>query len=443
MNPRVFIQVYGCQMNKLDAELVLGVLQRAGYEQATTPDDADVVLYLTCSVREHAEARVYSNVGKLKFLKRRRPDVVIGILGCMAQKDQEQIFNRLPHVSLVCGTREFPRIAELVEQARVEGPVLACAEHPFEGVERNPAARPTPFQAYLSVMRGCDNFCTYCIVPYVRGREISRPSQEVCDEARRLIEDGVREITLLGQNINSYGKSFGRPHALADLLQDLGSIKGLDRLRFVTSHPKDMAQPILDAMRDVPAVCEYLHMPAQAGSDRILKRMNRQITNMGYRELVTRARETVPGLAVASDFIVGFPGETRSDFDETDKLVRDLRFQNCFVFKYSPRSGTRAASFDDNVPQEEKKRRNIELLATQERNSRQEHVKLVGQVVEVLVEGISPRDPARYSGRTRTNHIVVFPCDRDLSGRMLQVRIAETTALTLAGLIEESSLEEP
>ncbi len=435
--PRVFIRVYGCQMNKLDAELVLGALQRAGYEQAATPEDADVVLYLTCSVREHAEERVYSNVGKLKFLKRRRPEVVIGILGCMAQKDRDDIFRRLPHVSLVCGTREFPRIAELIEQARAEKRLVACGEHPFPGVERNPAARPTPFQAYLSVMRGCDNFCTYCIVPYVRGREISRPQREVCDEARRLIEDGVREITLLGQNINSYGKSFGRPHALADLLEDLGRIEGLDRLRFVTSHPKDMAQPILNAMRDVPAVCEYLHMPAQAGSDRILNRMNRRITNAGYRELVARAKETVPGLAVASDFIVGFPGETEAEFDETVALVRDLRFQNCFVFKYSPRSGTQAASFEDDVPQAEKKRRNVGLLAVQEKNSREEHAKLIGSTVEVLVEGVSPRDPERYSGRTRTNHIVVFPSEFDPSGRLVSIRISDATALTLTGTVEQ------
>jgi len=431
--PTVYIRAFGCQMNKLDAELVLGRLQQAGYARTENVDAADVILYLTCSVREHAESRAYSIVGKLKFLKRRRPEVVIGILGCMAQKDREKIFARLPHVNIICGTREFPRIAELVSEARNRNHVIACNEEPLNVVARNVHSRANKFQAYVSIMRGCDNFCSYCIVPSVRGREISRAPDEVRDEVSRLVDDGVREICLLGQNVNTYGRSFGRKAALADMLCDLGNINGLKRLRFVTSHPRDMARPILEAMREAPAVCEYLHMPAQSGSDRILKLMNRRITNAHYRELVAEAREIVPGIAIASDFIVGFPGETRAEFEETASLVRDMRFQNSFVFKYSPRSGTRAAELADTVSWEEKKRRNVELLEIQKAISLEEHNALLGQSLKVLVEGPSKRDPARLTSRTRANHIVVFPAEPSLAGEIIHVRATQTTALTIAG----------
>lgn len=432
--PRVFIHAYGCQMNKLDAELALGALRRAGYEKAAEPGDADVILFNTCSVRAHAEQRVYSNVGKLKYLKRRKPHVVIGILGCMAQKDREKIFERLPHVGLVCGTREFPRIAELIDEARkTETHIVACAEDEIVRYQREAACRPDHFRAFVGIMRGCDNFCSYCIVPYVRGREISRPLEEIVDEARRLVEDGCREITLLGQNVTSYGKSFGQRGALAGLLAQLDKIRGLDRLRFVTSHPKDMSREILQAVRDLPSVCEYLHVPAQSGSNRILKAMSRGYTSEQYRDLVALARDLVPDIAVASDFIVGFPGETDVDFEATASLMRDLGFQTSFVFKYSPRPGTRAAGLDDNVSWAEKKRRNVALLDIQSAINQAEHEKYIGREAEVLVEGVSKRDPNRLTGRLRTNHIVVFEGDEKLTGKTVRVRITSCTALTLAG----------
>ncbi len=431
---KVFIHAFGCQMNKLDAELAMGALRRAGGEPTENVEEADVILYHTCSVREHAEERVYSNVGKLKFLKRRRPEIVIGIMGCMAQKDRGAIFERLPHVDLVVGTREFPRIAELVEEARTTRKhLLACSEEAPVDEARDPAVRPNRTQAFLTIMRGCDNFCAYCIVPSVRGRETSRPLGEVVAEARRLVDDGVVEITLLGQNVNSYGKSFGRPGVLVELLERLDRLNGLARIRFVTSHPKDMSREILQAVRDLPRVCEHLHMPAQSGSDRILKAMNRKYTAAHYRELVAMAREIVPGIAIASDFIVGFPGETEGEFDQTADLVRDLRFQNSFVFKYSPRPGTAAAKLSDDVLPEEKKRRNLELLEIQLRVNREEHAALVGREVEVLVEGVSARDARRVTGRLRTNQIVVFPGGEELTGKLLRVRILSATPLTLVG----------
>ena len=359
---------------------------------------------------------------------------MIGILGCMAQKDREKIFERLPHVDLVCGTREFPRIAELIEEARRADRVLACSQDAAVSEAREISVRPDRRRAFLGIMRGCDNYCAYCVVPYVRGPEISRPVAEVVDEAKRLADDGCREITLLGQNVNSYGKSFIPPaHALADLLARLDRIAGLARVRFVTSHPKDMSREILEAVRDLPTVCEHLHMPAQSGSDRVLGAMNRRYTARGYRDLVALARELVPGIAVASDFIVGFPGETEAEFDETAALVRDVRFQGAFVFKYSTRPGTAAAKLADDVPWEEKRRRNMALLEIQSAIQLEENRKFIGQEVEVLVEGRSHRDAARLTGRLRTNQIVVFEGPEALAGELVRVRIESATPLTLAG----------
>ena len=306
-------------------------------------------------------------------------------------------------------------------------------------MQRDVGCRPNRFQAYVSIMRGCDNYCAYCIVPYVRGREISRPPDEIIEETKQLVADGCREITLLGQNVNGYGKSFGKPGALANLLVQLDRIAGLARLRFVTSHPKDMSRAILEAVRDLPSVCEHLHMPAQSGSDFILDAMNRRYTSRQYRDLVALARDLVPEIAVASDFIVGFPGETEEDYEKTAALVRDLRFQNSFVFKYSTRPGTRAASLADDVPWEEKKRRNVALLGIQSAVNAEANEEFIGRDVEVLVEGISKRDASRLTGRMRTNHIVVFGgAPEKLIGKLARVRVASVTPLTLTGVLVQT-----
>ena len=327
---------------------------------------------------------------------------------------------------------------ELIEEARQGASVLACSESGAVSVERDVARRPTRFRAYVSIMRGCDNFCAYCIVPYVRGRETSRPPQDIEDEVRRLVDDGCREITLLGQNVNSYGKSFDRPGALPELLCRLDRIAGLDRLRFVTSHPKDVTREMLQAVRDLPSVCEHLHMPAQSGSDRILSAMNRSYTSGRYRELLALAKELVPGVSVASDFIVGFPGETEEDFERTASLVREARFQQCFVFKYSPRPRTPAARLVDDVSGEDKRRRNIKLLEIQSAVSADEQRTFIGKDVEVLVEGLSKHDPNRLAGRLRTNQIVVFEGPSELAGKLVRVRVTETTPLTLCGALAET-----
>ena len=436
----VFFETFGCQMNKLDAELSLGLLQEEGYKIVDKVDDADVILFNTCSVRQHAEDKVYSHLGALKTLKKRHPEVIVGVLGCMAQKDGEAIFKRMPHVDLVCGTRMFSRLPEMLLKIRNHGShVLAIDEDQIVNVKRAVTYRPNFYQAFVTVMRGCDNYCSYCIVPYVRGREISRTIADIKEEVQSLVSNGCKEVTLLGQNINSYGKGLIGNVTLGDLLTELNAIDGLERIRFVTSHPADMSRDLIRTMSRLEKVCEYLHMPAQSGSDEVLKRMRRGYTAGYYREFVRYARELIPHLTVASDFIVGFPGETEEDFQETVRLMEDIRFQNCFIFKYSPRTGTKAAELKDDVPDEKKRARNLKLLELQKKISLEENTKMIGKKVEVLVEGASKSDPNRLSGRTRQNHIVVFNGSQDLVGKLVGVVIQEVTDLTLFGKVNNCS----
>jgi len=430
----VFFETFGCQMNKLDAELSLGLLQEDGYKIVDKVDDADVILFNTCSVRKHAEDKVYSHLGALKTLKKRHPGVIVGVLGCMAQKDGEAIFKRMPHVDLVCGTRMFSRLPEMLLKIRNHGlHVLAIDEDQIVNVKRAVTYRPNFYQAFVTVIRGCDNYCSYCIVPYVRGREISRTIADIKEEVQSLVSNGCKEVTLLGQNINSYGKSLDGNVTMGDLLSELNELDGLERIRFVTSHPADMSRDLIRTMSRLEKVCEYLHMPAQSGSDEVLKRMRRGYTAGYYREFVRYARELIPHLTVASDFIVGFPGETEEDFQETVQLMEDIRFQNCFIFKYSPRTGTKAAELKDDVPDETKRARNLKLLELQKKISLEENTKMIGKKVEVLVEGASKSDPNRLSGRTRQNHIVVFNGSQELVGKLVGVLIHEVTDLTLLG----------
>lgn len=437
---RVFIHTFGCQMNKLDSELVLAVLGGHGYAPAVTAEEADVILFNTCSVRQRAEEKVYSRLGLLRTAKQRRPELVIGVLGCMAQRAGEEILRRVPHVDFVCGTGALARLPTLIEEAAAGRRLAALEMNGGVDIRRQPGYRPLKHQAYVSIMRGCDNYCSYCVVPYLRGPEVSRQPEDILAEVQMLAADGCREIILLGQTVNAYGKSLGRPGvSLATLLAQVGAIAGIARVRFITSHPAYMTPELLEAMAVVPTVCEHLHLPAQSGSNRILQAMNRRYTREEYLDIVARARERVPGITFASDFIVGFPGETEADFEATADLVRQVHFQNCFIFRYSPRPGTRAATLPDDVPPREKARRNQILLKIQEEISRVENERLIGQVVEILVDGPSETDASRLHGRTRHNHIVVLEptasghCVR--AGDLIRVRITACTPLTLFGTV--------
>lgn len=467
MGKRLYIDTVGCQMNVLDSEMVVADLRRRGYALASDLASADVILFNTCAVREQAENKTYSALGRLRSLKRQHPEKIIGVMGCMAQKDQRLVFERAPYVDLVVGPGQLARIGELLERvAAGQGPQMAVSLGRKEGSQeairrshetfdplRDPTMRPTPFQAYLRIQIGCDKFCTYCIVPMTRGPEQGRPPEQILAEARVLADQGCKEITLLGQTVNSYQyNNGGRTWRLADLLAALHEIEGLLRLKFVTNYPRDMTDDLLAAVRDLPKVCPYLHVPAQSGSDRVLARMKRGYTVGEYRQMLARVREVVPQAAVTSDFIVGFCGETEEDFAQTCDLVREARFKNSFIFKYSQRPGTKAAQLlPDDVPFAVKNRRNNELLAFQNQISEEDNQRFVGESVEVLVEGPSERARQRgedqgevlqLTGRTRCDRIVVFDGPRTLVGELVPVTIYDVGPHTLWG-VKTAPRQEP
>ncbi|MHC4620622.1 MAG: tRNA (N6-isopentenyl adenosine(37)-C2)-methylthiotransferase MiaB [Planctomycetota bacterium] len=454
----VHIKSFGCQMNKLDTALVTSALEKAGFRLTDSVRRADIVLINTCSVRHHAEQRVLSHLGHLKHIKETRPDLVVGIIGCMAQRLGPQLLEH-EAVDIVCGPTQLPQITQLVTEAlddknkalavteQIRQPVpngQADALEQFESVH-GIEDKHIPGQAYVRVMRGCNKFCTYCVVPYVRGPELSRPPKAIIDQIRRLADQGVKQVTLLGQTVNSYKYTAGeKTYCLADLLEMASDIDGIEWIKFVTSYPApEFFDEIMQAMASLPKVCPYLHMPAQSGSDRILKAMNRRHTAAQYLELLEKARTIVPDIALSGDFIVGFPNETGDDFRATVDLVKKARYKNCFIFKYSPRPGTTAdRRLQDNVPAETKKKRNIELLAVQEKISDELSRAFLGNTVDVLVEGLSKKphlnsakagDNPQLVGRTATDHIVVFNAPESLAGAFAKVRITRTAPLTLFG----------
>jgi len=453
---KVYLETMGCQMNRLDSELVAGMLEQAGHELVDDRNCADVVLYNTCSVRAHAEEKVYSRLGADRQRKASGRKLIVGVLGCMAQRLGGRLQRDYPQVDIVCAPGRLSELVEMIELAA--GGRKAVALDPARNeprdpevearmdhldVGRNPRCGSSASQAYVRVMRGCNKFCTYCIVPYVRGPERSRNPREIHEEIRSLVDAGRSEITLLGQTVNSYCfKDGGRTTRFSDLLALLSDTPGLRRLRFITSHPVDFGDDILQAIRDLPNVCEYVHLPAQSGSNAMLRRMNRGYTRAEYDELIDRARAAIPEVALAGDFIVGFPGETEEDHAASADLIRRSGYKNSFIFKYSPRPGTAAASrFADDVPEEVKKRRNNELLAVQEEVGLAHHRRWIGRTVEVLVEGPSPRaskqatpptaESTQLLGRSRGDHIVVFNGPQRLAGRYVNVRITGATSLTL------------
>jgi tRNA-2-methylthio-N6-dimethylallyladenosine synthase len=474
MTKRLYIETVGCQMNVLDSEMVVADLRKRGYELARDLAAADVILFNTCSVREQAENKTYSALGRLRSFKKQHPEKIIGVMGCMAQKDQQLVFTRAPYVDLVVGPGQLARIPDLLDEVaagrgqqiavslgRKDGPIaeIKRSHETFDPL-RDPTMRPTPFQAYLRIQIGCDKFCTYCIVPTTRGPEQGRPPDQILAEARVLADQGCKEITLIGQTVNSYRfTSGGRTTRLSDLLYALHEIDGIQRLKFVTNYPKDMTDDLLQAVRDLPKCSPYLHVPAQSGSNDILARMKRGYTVEDYREMFGRIRVTVPEAAVTSDFIVGFCGETENDFRKTYDLVAECRFKNSFIFKYSERPGTKGAElYADDIPYEVKNRRNNELLELQNRISEQDSQRFLGQRVEVLVEGPSDKqrradegraggvslpvtqnhDPGQIlqlTGRTPDDRIVVFDGNPRLVGELIPVAIYDVSPHTLFGAV--------
>jgi len=433
---RLFVLSFGCQMNVYDGELMASAFRRAGYEAAKDPGDADVILVNTCAVREHAEEKVFSHLGELRRHKRKNPDVLLGVTGCMAERMGKEIARRAPYVDLVAGARSFGDILDLAAAAREgAGPVISVG-HDRPPPARDVSVRTDRHRAYVAVSRGCDHHCTFCIVPATRGREKGRPVAELIGEVQALVADGVVEVTLLGQNIDSYGKDRPEGEDLHHLLHACHEVPGLKRLRFVTSHPADMAPELFDDLASLPKLCGALHIPPQSGSNAVLKRMARGYTRERYLEIVDEFRRKCPDGEVAADFIVGFPGETEEDFEESLSLLREVRFQQSFVFRYSPRPGTPSAErFEDDVPEAAKAARNLRLLKAQEAVASGKHAAMVGRTYEVLVEGPSKKRRDILMGRTRGNFIVHFRGGEDLAGHLVQVRVTGHSPVSLRGEI--------
>lgn len=422
-------------MNEYDSLIMASILKAKGYSVTSTPDDADVMIINTCSVREKPEHKVFSAAGRLKKYREKNRGKLI-IAGCTAQQIGEGFIKKLPYVDAVVGPHFTQQIDKILDEIEEKGRVVKT------GFLKNPVERfrvkfsPPLIEgvsAYITIMEGCDNFCTYCIVPYVRGREISRPHQEIIEDVKNLVQMGIKDFTLLGQNVNSYGKKGDEEWDFARLVREVASISGVLRLRFITSHPKDMTDEVIRLFGEFENIVPYLHLPLQSGSNRILKLMNRKYTIEQYLETVWKLREVRPEIALTTDLIVGFPGETESDFEDTLKAVEKIRYDNFFSFKYSPRPFTKAASLPDRVPSEVAQRRLEILQELQRKITLEKNMEKVGTVQEVLVERVSKKNPDEMMGRTPCNRIVNFPGDRSMIGQIIKVRITEAYQNSLKG----------
>ena len=438
--PKAFVHTYGCQGNVADSERIKGMLAEMGYEFTDSPETADFVLFNTCAVREHAEDRVFGNVGALKPIKTEKRDMIVALCGCMMQQPHvsERIKKSYPFVNLVFGTFAIHRFPELMYRVLRGGKrVFETAETDGPVPEGLPVLRDSGFKAWLPIMYGCNNFCSYCVVPYVRGRERSRRTEDILAEAREIIAGGAREITLLGQNVNSYGKTAEDGVRFPQLLRMLNAMEGDFKIRFMTSHPKDCTPELLDAMADCEKVCRHLHLPFQSGNDRVLKEMNRGYTRAQYLELIRYARKVMPDLSLTSDIIVGFPGETYEEFRDTVSLIEEVKFTSLFTFIYSPRVGTRAAKMDDPVPYTEKSKWFSELLQAQEEIAAARSAAMVGRTYEVLVENETKEKNGMLTGRTGGNINIDFPGCAGLVGTYRRVRVTEAKHWLLTGELAE------
>jgi tRNA-2-methylthio-N6-dimethylallyladenosine synthase len=425
---RIYVETYGCQMNVADTELILGLLDRDGYAAAESPEDADVILVNTCAIRDNAEQRVYGRVGELK--RHKRTGGVLGVVGCMAQRLGADLLDAVSHIDLVVGPDGYRGLPELIHRAAAGERTVDVDFKSWEHYEDVPPVRSAQVSAFVTVQRGCNYRCTFCIVPMTRGSERSRSLTDVVREVEDLAASGVTEVTLLGQTVNSY---HDESHDFADLLRAVGKVDGVRRVRFTSPHPNDFSQPVIDAMAAVPEVCEHVHLPVQSGSSRVLKRMLRRYTRDAYLVCVDRLREAIPQLAITTDIIVGFPGETEEDFLETDSLVRQVQFDDAFTFKYSVRDGTPAVKIKDHVPDEVAGERLERIIGTVRGVARAKNAGLVGTTHEVLVEKRARRGEMLQS-RTRTNKVVLIEGTTDLVGSYQRIRLTGTTGSTFTGL---------
>ena len=437
---RAYVRSFGCQMNQSDTERMLGQLESIGYEKTEDMEQADLILMNTCCVRESAEDRVYGQIGEIKHLKERNPKLIFGIAGCMAQKEGEKLRKRAPHIDFVLGTNKVHELKDIVEEIerkhdKIVSTKLTSTELPDEYGEA-PVAREGKLSAWVPVMYGCNNFCTYCIVPYVRGRERSRLPQDVLREVEQAADQGYKEVTLLGQNVNSYGKDHGLAD-FADLLRAVDAVPGIERVRFMTSHPKDLSDKLIQVIAQGKHICEHIHLPVQYGTNKILQAMHRVYTVESYRALVGRIRAAIPGVALTTDLIVGFPGETEEDFQAMLDFLCEIRYDSAYTFLYSKRSGTPAADMPDQVPEDIKHERLKKLMAVQNEISREINDGYLGRAVEVMAEGPSKNDAAVWQGRTRTDKLVLFPHGAEKPGDFVSVKITQPQTWVLKGKLTD------
>ena len=437
--PKYMIQTFGCQMNEHDSENLAGMLDAMGYESTMMTDDCDLIIYNTCAVRENAELKVYGNLGHLKLAKRKNPDLKIAVCGCMMQQPHvvKEIKSRYKHVDLVFGTHNLYKFPELLTNTMDSDKLLVDVwDVDGEVVEGLRSSRKFELKAFVNIMYGCNNFCTYCIVPYTRGRERSRTPEDIINEIKDLAAKGTKEITLLGQNVDSYGKTLEEDITFAELLRMVNEIEGIERIRFMTSHPKDISDEVIYAMRDCDKVCEFLHLPVQCGSSRLLKKMNRHYTKEDYLRIIEKAKAEIPDIAFSTDLMIGFPGETEEDLLDTIDVVEKVKYDNAFTFIYSKREGTPAAKMEDQIPEDVKHERFNRVLSKVNEILVDLNASYVGKTVEVLIEGKSKTDESKFTGRTRQNKLVNFTVknpEANLLGTLMNVKITESNTFSLVG----------
>ena len=435
-NKLFYIETWGCQMNEEDSEKLSGMLKLSGYIRTDNRKDAQLIIFNTCCVRENAELKVFGNLGALKNEKKKNPDLIIAICGCMMQQEgmADSIIKKFPFVDIIFGTHNSHMLIEYLTRVKQEGVAIKEIWDKEKGiVEGLPIDRLSDVKAFVTIMYGCNNFCTYCIVPYVRGRERSRTPEDIEKEIIQLVNKGYKEITLLGQNVNSYGKDLEPKIDFADLLRRINKIEGLLRIRFMTSHPKDLTFKVVEAIRDSEKICEQIHLPVQSGSTNILKKMNRHYDRKYYLELIKKIKEEIPDIAITTDIIVGFPGETEEDFNETLSLCKEVEYDSAFTFLYSKRHGTPAAEMEEVIDEEVKHNRFNRLVETINEISARKNKEYEGKIVEVLVEGKSKNDDSKFMGRTRTGKLVNFEGREDNIGKLVQVNITKAQSFSLFG----------
>lgn len=439
-HPKVFIRTFGCQMNVHDSEKIAGIFSENDYSQAETLKSTDVIVINTCSVREKAEQKFYSELGRLRYLKEENPNLKILVAGCIAQQKGEGLFKRFPYVDLVFGPQSLDSLQKWINgglsnsaSIKEKSIRIALSNDPEYHLKTLPLKREGQVRGWVSIMYGCDNFCSYCIVPYTRGRERSRPSKDICNEVKALAEKGLKEITLLGQNVNSYGKGLREYMDFPRLLYLIHDVEGIERIRFVTSHPRDLSDDLIKAMRELPKICEHIHLPLQAGSDKVLSAMNRGYTYIEYKEKIDRLRQAIPDISITTDIIVAFPGEGEEDFQCTLRALQEIEFDGIFAFKYSKRPKTAALNLPDHISEKIKAQRLSMVLNLQDPITSKKNKTLEGKILEVLIEGLSETDKDKLTGRTRSNKVVNFYGDPGYIGNLVNIKILEAKQHSLYG----------